>query len=174
MVCGGDPDPVASTRSLYTLFIKHANIRIGFPRLAGPPCSSFPSRPSSSRSKLHWKDALGSNVLSLPRTVDVFTKIELDEKLSYHLPPKHALPGRVVKDCVDYVAHMINKHKPLIYKIGYCHDAHTRFYNRKFGYALDPERWEHLVTLYAADEIISPGFLEAALIQQFKGTLDGS
>lgn len=69
------------------------------------------------------------------------------------------------------VNQVIAKYEPLIYKVGYTHCPHTRFTNRKFGYVLDRERWERMLVLYAAGEVVSPAFVEAALIQHFKGNM---
>ena len=133
---------------------------------AGPPSAGW--KRASSR-KLHWKDALEEGLVSIPRTLDVFTKIENDVKLGYDLPPKNAVAGRILTHCMDVVTQVINQHKPLIYKFGYCYDAPVRFYNRTFGYVLDKEKWDFLLVLYASSETISPGFVEASLIHQFKG-----
>lgn len=135
-------------------------------QLAGPPCSSW-SRTSSR--KIQWRDALDSKVLSMPRTLDCFSKIELDKRLDYDLPPKNALAGRVLKHCSEAANRIIKKNTPLIFKFGYCFDAHARFYNNTFGYILDRDRWDCMLVLYAAGETISPAFVEASLIQEFKG-----
>lgn len=64
------------------------------------------------------------------------------------------------------------EHYPMIYKFGYCHCPYTRFYNHKFGYHHDPyDKWEHMKVLYISAETISPGFVEASLIQRHKGSL---
>ena len=103
------------------------------------------------------------------RTSDCFTNITMDEKLGYDLPPKGCTAGAVLKHCIEVANQIIAKNKPLIYKFGYCYDAHVRYYNKTFGYVLDRERWDFLLVVYAAGETISPAFVEAALIQQFKG-----
>ena len=105
----------------------------------------------------------------MPRTQEVFNKIEHDFRLDYALPPKKSLAGKILVHCFEVVGKVIRKNEPLIYKIGYTHDAHTRFYNSKFGYQLEKCRWENLLVLYAAGETVSPAFVEGALIQQFTG-----
>ena len=134
----------------------------------GPPATTF-SRASGQKAS-HWRQALGVEVLQLDRTPEVFRLIEGDPRLSYNLPRKQTLAGMVLKHCYAVVDTELAKHAPVVYKFGYCHCPHTRFYNQKFGYWHDPyHKWEHLKVLYMAAEPISPGFVEAALIQRHKG-----
>ena len=134
----------------------------------GHPCSSW----SCTRKRQPtWQEALDDKTLAMPRTQNCFSKIEKDDRLDYCLPPKHALPGSVLKHCFATVDKTIAKNKPVIFKIGYTHDAYVRFYNRKFGYVLAQVNWEHMLVLYAASGTISPGFVEAALIHHYKGFL---
>ena len=138
------------------------------PKTAGP--TSTPHiRAFQQDRRLQWQDALDQKVLSMVRTLDCFTKITMDEKLWYDLPPKGCTAGAVLKHCLQVANKVIEKHKPLIFKFGYCYDAHVRFYNDTFGYVLDRERWDYLLVVYAAGETTSPAFVEAALIQHFKG-----
>jgi len=120
---------------------------------------------------LKWFEALDAGILHLARTGSCFQKIINDERLGYCLPPKSALAGTILKHCTQVVNQVIAKYEPLIYKVGYTHCPHTRFTNRKFGYVLDRERWERMLVLYAAGEVVSPAFVEAALIQHFKGNM---
>ena len=107
--------------------------------------------------------------MAMPRTQDCFDKIERDFRLDYNLPPKKSLAGKILAHCFEVMGKIIRKNEPLIYKIGYTHDAHTRFYNSKFGYQRERCGWENMLVLYAAGETVSPAFVEGALIQQFKG-----
>ena len=135
-------------------------------QLAPAPSSSALSKPE------RWQDALDSSILLMPRTKECFSKIQLDERLGYNLPVKNAIAGQVLKHCFGVVSRTISKFKPLIFKLGYTHDAYMRMYNRKFGYIHERDGWQQMVVLYAAGETISPAFLEAALIQNFKGSWD--
>ena len=117
-----------------------------------------------------WLDTLDASVLEMERTEGCFTKIEGDDRLDYRLPKKGSLAGAVLKHCFKVIDSTIEKHTPLIFKLGFTHCPHTRMYNRKFGYWKDA--WENLLVLYVAPESISPAFLEAALIQKYKGPWD--
>ena len=65
----------------------------------------------------------------------------------------------------------LEKFGPMVYKIGFTHCPYTRFYNSKFGYVNDRQRWESMVVVFASHEAIGPAFVEAALIQRYKGFL---
>lgn len=151
------------------IYHSHDSHHSDHPSIAGTPCSSWAR---ASNRKLHWRDALDSSLLSAPRTLECFSKIEQDEKLDFNLPQKSAVAGQILKHCFSTVDKVMEKHKPLVYKFGYCYDAHVRYYNRKFGYVLDREGWDCLLVLYAAGEPISPSFVEASLIQKYKGSWD--
>lgn len=126
-------------------------------------------QPSSLDRKPLWTKTLAPDVLQLQRTAECFEMIEQDPRLSYRLPPRNCLAGRAMRHCFETVRSVIEKNKPLIFKVGYTHCAHTRFYNPKFGYIRERDRWQHMLVVYAASETISPAFVESALIQHFKG-----
>ena len=126
----------------------------------------------TSLNKRSWRESLAPEVLWFERTKTCFEQIEQDSRLSYRLPPKNSLAGRIMKHCFDVVDATIEKHQPLIFKVGYTHCAYTRFYNDKFGYVHEKASWEYMVVLYAAGETVSPAFVEAALIQHYKGHWD--
>lgn len=119
-----------------------------------------------------YVDRLDASVLALPRTEECFSLIEADPNLSYNLPTKGALAGRVLKHCYRVLDTHLQRGWPMTYKIGYTHSAHCRWYNAKFGYAKDwKNRWEGMIVVYASSETMSASFVEAAMIQRFKGTL---
>ena len=134
----------------------------------GPPATSFV--PASSGKHRRWEQTLDDDVLKLQRTEQALEVIDRDPRLSLSLPRKKALPGTVMKHVFEVTDSILEKHYPLIYKFGYCHCAHARFYNRKFGYFNDRfDKWEHLKVLFISAEPVAPGFVEAALIQRYKG-----
>ena len=47
----------------------------------------------------------------------------------------------------------------------YTHCAHFQFNNLKLGYRHEPEKMERVITIYTASETVSPGFVEAAGVQ---------
>jgi hypothetical protein len=106
----------------------------------------------------------------MERAEGCFVKIQGDDRLDYRLPKKGSLAGAVLKHCFKVIDTTIEKHTPLTFKLGFTHCPHTRMYNQKFGYRKDA--WENLLVLYVACESISPAFVEAALIQKYKGPWD--
>ena len=132
----------------------------------------LPGPRNSSALRNSWQQTLEPEILELERTTQCFEMIEQDPCLSYRLPPKKCLAGRIMRHCFETVESVIERHQPLIFKVGYTHCAHARYYNSKFGYVHNKDKWEHLLVLYAAGETTSPAFVEAALIQHFKGHWD--
>ena len=52
-------------------------------------------------------------------------------------------------------------------------DTSFRFRNSKYGYCYDRyQKWEQLVVLHTSVEPIGPSYLEAELIEKYRGILD--
>ena len=129
-----------------------------------------PGRASLATKSTHWSLTLGDDVLSLSRTSQCFDMIEQDDRLDYALPKRARLTaGQILKHCYETLDRILAKQTPCIYKVGYTHCAWFRFYNDVFGYVRERDRWECMTVIYAASEITSPSFVEAALIQREKG-----
>lgn len=141
--------------------------------LAAPPHSCPAGRASRLKQRYCWQNVLSQETLSLQRTQACFEAIEQDPMLTYDLPPKPCLlAGQILKHCYEAVDKVLAAQTPCIFKVGYTHCAHFRFYNPKFGYRHASDKWEKLIVLYAANETISPAFVEGALIQRHKGFLN--
>ena len=120
----------------------------------------------------HWEGALNAKTLAIPRTREVFERLEVDSRMTYMLPPKpNMTAGSIIKHCYEVVESLLDKYKPCIYKIGITHCPHFRFDNDIYGYAHERDKWTALVVIYASHESISPAFVEGALIQKHKGDL---
>lgn len=111
-------------------------------------------------------------MLSLPRTRTCFQEIEDDAMLDYNLPKAGMLAGHIMKHCCQTIDSLLERHAPCIYKVGYTHDAKWRMHNESYGYRWETAKWSQLIVIYAASETISPAFVEGALIQRHKGTLN--
>ena len=115
---------------------------------------------------------LDHRLWELERSAECFEKILADPKLQLQLPKSGCLPGTAMKHSIDLAERTIQQQWPVVYKIGFTHCPHTRFHNSKFGYAVDMhQQWQTMVILFASHESVGPSFVEAALIQKFKGTL---
>ena len=118
-----------------------------------------------------WVGRLDKDVLLLPRTDDVFRKIEKDPSLSYRLPRPGATAGVVIQHAAAVFEGLHLHHKPMTFKFGFSHCAYFRWNNSKFGYKYEANRFERMVVVYAAADPVGPAFLEAALIQRYEGYL---
>lgn len=142
------------------------------PRSSGQALGRDCKSASSKRVKrIRYTDLLDENILKLPRTHSCFGLIERDDKLDYDLPRKGAVAGHILRHCYSVLDLYLKKWQPMTFKVGYTHCAYFRFYNQKFGYIGCIDKFEHMVIVYAADETISPAFVEAAMIEKFKGNL---
>ena len=125
------------------------------------------------RRRRHWMDVLDHVTLSLSRTQRCFEAIERDDKIDYALPAKpNMLAGQIMRHCCETLDALLEDQKPCIYKIGYTHDASWRWHNQKYGYRWEKAQWSNMLVIYASSETISPAFVEGALIQRHKGSLN--
>lgn len=114
---------------------------------------------------------LDSTTLALPRTQTLVDQISQDSHLSYNLPRVGSTAGQIIQHGQRVIESVIERKQPATFKIGYSHDPVWRFHNSLYGYAHGRDRFEHLCVVYMSHEYISCAFLEAALIQLFKGDL---
>ena len=87
--------------------------------------------------------------------------------ISYKLPAAGVTPGKVLQHCSRQLEKLFHEKGPLIFKIGYTHDAIWRWTNAIYGYIHDADGWTDMMILYATDEPYGPGMLEACLIDKF-------
>lgn len=111
------------------------------------------------------------DLVGLPRSQDAFRKIELDPNLSMNLPRPNANAGAVLDHAIKVFEGLLEKNKPMTFKVGITHDAWIRWHNRTFGYKHSKDKFGHLVVVYAAANPYGPSFLEAALIDRFRSFL---
>ena len=108
---------------------------------------------------------------SLPRSMDVFRKIERDPILSLRLPRPDATAGRVLEHACCTFERLLSDNKPMSFKFGITHDPAKRWHNPVFGYRHSKDRYDFMMILFAASNPHGPSFLEAALIKQYKSFL---
>ena len=112
--------------------------------------------------------------ISLVRTNTFFEKIESDTSIAYDLPRKGSNAGQVLRHAKEVVQKVIESQWPCTYKIGWTHDPHFRFHNSVYGYKYERiNGWQAMLVVFISHEAVGPAFLEAALIQNFMGTLIG-
>ena len=118
-------------------------------------------------------ERLSADVVGLPRTVETFRNILKHEQLFLNLPKPGATAGLVLKHATAVFRSLHSRREPMSYKFGYTHCPVFRWCNRKFGYQFAVQKYDRMDVLYVASDPIGPGFLEAALIQQFMGRWSG-
>ena len=122
-----------------------------------------------------WFRYVEDPILALDRSNDCFSKIFGDPYLECKLPIRgsSSLAGFVLKHAFVTVERLMDKHAPMVYKFGWTRDPHARFWNTKYGYGYDPhQKWQSMVVVAVSTEPVGPAYIEAALIQKYKGVLD--
>lgn len=134
------------------------------------PCAL--SKPEPEPRSITWEDKYISypDLKDLPRSCEVFRKIELDPCLSMNLPKPSWNPGRVLQHCIQTFEKLYSQHKPMCFKFGFTHDASVRWRNDKYGYRRRKD-FDAMIVLFAAGNAHGPSFSEAALINEFKSYL---
>ena len=89
--------------------------------------------------------------------------------LEYKLPPENATAGKVLLHAKSIVNKLFAKHSPTIFKIGYSHNPVFRWNNELYGYKFSRDKWNNMVVLFESPVVHGPAFLEACLIDAYKG-----
>ena len=92
-------------------------------------------------------------------------------QVRFQLPPLDSLAGTVVRHTTSLLDHLLERHDPAIFKIGFTHDPFWRWGNNMYGYVTSKEKWSTMTVMYLASEPHSPAMLEAALIDKYQSTL---
>ena len=106
---------------------------------------------------------------SLPRAATVLGATELHQKLHLRLPKKVGTPGHVLRHAIEVFEDLHSRRKPMSFKFGFTHDPVFRWSNPIYGYAHCVQKYERMDILYASNNATGPGFLEAALVNLYKG-----
>lgn len=119
------------------------------------------------------KPCLGEDFLKhaelegLKRSVEVFSRIRDNPIFSYRLPKPESTAGSILKHASGEFNKILLANEPMTFKFGITHDAHTRWFNDKFGYKRSADPFERMHIVYAAANPYGPAFLEASLIERF-------
>ena len=113
---------------------------------------------------------LDPRVTALERTELCFAKMHAQEVLVCNFAKANAVAGEVLTHSFKVVDQKLRTCGPMVFKLGFTHCPFTRFFNPKFGYFHDRhQKWERMIILHVSHECVGPAFLEAALIQRYKG-----
>ncbi len=91
--------------------------------------------------------------------------------ISFKLPKPDCVAGSVLHHALDVMESLISRHEPLIFKIGFTHDARWRWTNKLYGYSSSKEKFSEMLVLYISNEPFGPAMLEATLIERFQSIL---
>lgn len=147
--------------------------RLRFDAGNNDPVRDSPKESFAPKSVALWEDHYlkHGDLAGLPRSRDAFRKIEADPYLSISLPKPSATAGGILAHAIQCFERLLAKNKPMTFKFGFTHCAHTRFYNPRFGYKHAKVTYDYMVVLYAAANPHGPAFLEAALVEKYSSSL---
>lgn len=120
---------------------------------------------------VRWHDAYlcHSDLAGLPRSQNVFRKIEADPRITLKLPKPGVTAGGVLAHATQLFEKLLEQHKPMTFKFGITHDASMRYHNPVFGYRYSKDKLENMIIIYGASNPHGPAFLEGCLIHLFGG-----
>ncbi len=120
-----------------------------------------------------WKDQYlqYDDLKNLPRSMDVFRKIERDPVLSLNLAKPGMTAGRILAHAVAFFEKLWSQNHPMTFKFGVTHDAAVRWHNTNFGYKYSRDKFDYMTIIYGTSNPHGPSFLEAALIDRFGSNL---
>ena len=111
-------------------------------------------------------------IASLPRAAPVLGAIEQNEKIHLRLPRRIGTPGHVLRHAIEVFEDLHSRRKPMSFKFGFTHDPVFRWSNDIYGCANCVQKYERMDILFVSKEATGPGFLEAALVNLYKGGWD--
>lgn len=119
-----------------------------------------------------WKECLPPELLAQPGLQAMCSEAaSVQECIAFRLPKLGALAGSVLSHAINVIDGLCYRLSPLIFKIGYTHDASWRWGNSLYGYSSAKERWTGMIVFYITSEPFGPAMLEAALIEKYHSAL---
>lgn len=121
-----------------------------------------------------WVDHMPSDVVVLPRLDECLNSIQNDSIFYHCLPPRNATAGAALSHCVSRVAAILKREYPCVFKFGFSHCLKWRWYNQKYGYCKDRDKYQHMVAIFISGAAIGASLMEAILIKEhFGSSMDG-
>ena len=143
---------------------------------SGSRCMSEPlTSPGSNRAAACFSAMSGALPTSSDRNLvkpePVSGPLDSLECIDYILPPTGVPAGKVLEHAKHVVHGLLEKHAPMVFKLGYTHDPVWRWTNSIYGYSFDCYKYTNMVILYESSEAAGPAMLEASLIDFFRSIL---
>ena len=134
---------------------------------------SQPAKTRRSRWSTSWQQHVSECVLSDANLKDNLERVSEHDNIHWHLPAQVTTAGGVLAHASHVITILLDLHAPMIFKVGFTHDACWRWENSLYGYKRDKgHKWEHMCILHLSEEAGTPSMLEAALIDKYKGNSD--
>ena len=119
-----------------------------------------------------WRECLPPELLAQPGLQTMILEAAAaQECIAFRLPKHGALAGGVLCHAINVIDGLYHRNFPMIFKIGYTHDAVWRWGNSLYGYNSPKEKWSNMVVFYITSEPYGPAMLEAALIEKYQSAL---
>ena len=121
--------------------------------------------------------SVASVKVDVPRQVscglaEVYARCQALDCIHFQLPAGSGSAGNVLAHASSTIEQLFRESAPMVFKIGWTHDAAWRWCNTLYGYLHDPhDKWQAMVVLYLARNPDAPAMLEAALIDKFQSAL---
>ena len=119
-------------------------------------------------SKPAWKPHVSDSVLADSNIMSMFREVDEHSDIEWCLAARATTAGGVLSHAIHIVNRLSHRYAPMIFKIGFTHDASWRWENTIYGYKWQRDKWEKMCLLHIAEEPFSPAMLEAALINKFQ------
>ena len=144
------------------------DVGVPFPWSSNKPCLSgakeVPRTSSSTQSE--------GSVASSQESSAFVAGAEICTQIRYQLPAAGKTAGQVLAHSILVIEQLLGQWGPMVFKLGFTHDATWRWENELYGYAHDSnDIWQSMVVLYVATNPFGPAMLEAALIERFHSGL---
>ncbi|CAE7277929.1 unnamed protein product [Symbiodinium sp. CCMP2592] len=136
-----------------------------------PTARVVPSPPKLSAAwKPAWERHVSDSVLADNEIVSVLREVDEHSDIEWRLAARATTAGGILSHAIHIVNQLLHRHAPMIFKIGFTHNACWRWENTIYGYRWQREKWEKMCLLHIAEEPFSLAMLEAALINKFQST----
>ena len=118
----------------------------------------------------HWKtcEPYLRDTGEHPELHSMLTKCAAVSAIDFKLPAVGCVSGQVLRHAICVMNGLFGRLSPLIFKIGFTHDAEWRWCNSLYGYRGAKDKWSNMLVLYLATEPHSASMLEAALVEKYK------
>ena len=132
---------------------------------------SIPKPKLSAAWKPAWERHVSDSVSADNEIVSVLREVDEHPDIEWRLAARATTAGGILGHTIHVVNQLLDRHAPMIFKIGFTLDACWRWGNTIYGYKWQRDKWEKMCLLHIAEEPFSLAMLEAALINKYQRAL---